>query len=397
MRQACPSAFGCCSMMDNTRETSKGAPGSNSQNLLVFVGDWLPVHPVDVGLLFGESAATVGNLECALSKRPPSATKAYSVVLSMDAVETVAQAGFAALNLANNHVCDAGYEAFQDMVDMLKADKVSTTQYYGTCEQPHAELVVGGLRCAIIGCLEPSRSRGRLLFPQEGVCSLIRELGRNFDRIYITPHWGKEGEYAYHPSPAQRRLAREWLGAGVHGVYGHHTHTMQGMEKAGDGAVVYSLGNFSFPHEEGKRFPLTNVGLSASISPRDNQCHMAFTRFDDDGKITELLGTCREILLEHIQNLSRDLMRMDGLKGYWRWACAIGPTYIEKTSKSWGVRVRKNWKSQLPLWLLWSFLPKTLLLRAAMLAGNDTARKNAMACVNRIASWSDRPCRQIDI
>ena len=102
-------------------------------------------------------------------------------------------------------------------------------------------------------------------------------------------------------------------------------------------------------------------------------------------RIIELLGSGHEILRERIQNLSRDLARMDGLKGYWRWACAVGPIYIEKAGRSWGVRIRKYWKSQLPLWLLWSFLPKTLLLRVAALAGKDAARKDAMACVNIMA------------
>jgi len=233
-------------------------------------------------------------------------TKANSVVLSPEAVTTIAQGGFAALNLANNHVCDAGKAAFHAMFDMLSSASGGATQYYGTCEQPYAELVVGGLRCAVIGCMEPCRSRGRLLFPQEAVCSLIQELGPRFDRIYITPHWGKEGEYAYHPSPAQRRLAQEWANAGAHGVYGHHTHTAQGMERVGDCTVIYSLGNFSFPHEEGDHFLLTNVGLSAKVSSRDNRCNLTFTHFEDDGRVVELLGSGQEILHEHIRNLSRD-------------------------------------------------------------------------------------------
>jgi hypothetical protein len=164
------------------------------------------------------------------------------------------------------------------------------------------------------------------------------------------------------------------------------------MEKVDDCAVIYSLGNFSFPHEEGKRFPLTNAGLSAVISPGSNRCDLAFTRFEDDGRVVELAGGGQEILHERIQSLSRDLARMNGLKGYWRWASAVGPTYIGKAGKSWGVRIRKDWKSQLPLWLLWSFLPKTLLLRLAALAGKDTARKDALACMNKMAqAGSDLP------
>jgi|GEM_PF-1486839 hypothetical protein len=86
-----------------------------------------------------------------------------------------------------------------------------------------------------------------------------------------------------------------------------------------------------------------------------------------------------------IQSATFFCLAASSAPGFWRWACTVGPTYIKKAGKSWGVRIRKNWKSQLPLWLLWSFLPKTLLLRVAALAGKDAARKDAMACVNKIA------------
>jgi poly-gamma-glutamate synthesis protein (capsule biosynthesis protein) len=68
------------------------------------------------------------------------------------------------------------------------------------------------------------------LLKEENVSSLIEELHGKFDRIYVTHHWGKESEFAFHPSPHQRRRAREWVEKGADGIFGHHSHTVQAYE-----------------------------------------------------------------------------------------------------------------------------------------------------------------------
>ena len=129
---------------------------------------------------------------------------------------------------------------------------------------PYAEITLSSKRIAIIGCLEPCRSRGSRLFREENVAGLIRKIRGDFDFIFVTPHWGKEGEYAFHPSPWQRRLAQDWIAKGADGIFGHHSHTIHGYEEIQGKPVFYSLGNFLFKHEEGSKYPLTTLGLAVT-------------------------------------------------------------------------------------------------------------------------------------
>jgi poly-gamma-glutamate synthesis protein (capsule biosynthesis protein) len=171
----------------------------------------------------------VGNLEALISRQPAASShKAYAVRLGPEALEVLRDSGFAAFNVANNHVYDGGSRAFEEMIELL--GDLPELQIYGTRERPFAEFELSGNRIAIIGSLEPCRSRGPRLFREEGVEGLIRELRNSYSKVFVTPHWAKEGEFAHHPSPGQRLLARRWAQAGADGVFGHHTHTLHGRE-----------------------------------------------------------------------------------------------------------------------------------------------------------------------
>ena len=49
----------------------------------------------------------------------------------------------------------------------------------------------------------------------------------------------------------------------------------------------------------------------------------------------------------------------------WKWAKAIGPFSLKKNTASWKFRLRKNFIKTFPKFLVWQFLPKTLLFRVA--------------------------------
>ena len=117
------------------------------------------------------------------------------------------------------------------------------------------EILLGDRHIAIIGSLEPCRSRGRRIFKQEDVLALIRKIQDDFDLIYVFPHWGKEGEYTRYPAPWQLKLARSWIDGGADGVFGSHSHVFQGREFYKGKPIYYSLGNFYFPHPETKFRP----------------------------------------------------------------------------------------------------------------------------------------------
>ena len=182
---------------------------------VLFLGDYLPNNPIALRRL-GSGRLAVANLECAISFGDAARLKACPIVVGEKVLENVVRSGFAAVNLANNHVCDAGAEALPGMCSALRRGRWA--KFYGFCDAPYAVLEEGGMRCAVIGCLERCRARGPGIFPEEKVERLIAQVHSEFHRVFVTPHWGKEGEYAFHPSPRQCALARSWIDAGADGI-----------------------------------------------------------------------------------------------------------------------------------------------------------------------------------
>jgi poly-gamma-glutamate synthesis protein (capsule biosynthesis protein) len=335
---------------------------STQHETICFLGDWLPTRALNVAQLV-PGAATVANLECAFTDQRVDSTKAHTAVLGRDALSHVAAANFAALNLANNHALDAGEAALD--VTLLHLRDRCPAQLFGLAESPFAELRIAGKAVAVIGCIEPCRSRGCRLFPQEQVESLLGRLRSAYDRLYVFCHWGKEGEYAGHPSPAQRRLARTWLRAGADGVIGHHSHTIQGWERFGRRRVYYSLGNLDFDHPEGRAYPATRRGLAVTVRPDRGGDQWSHRFLGVEHAPAWLTGGEAELAHWRLDALCGDLNRS---WTPWRWARAVGPIYIPKSRRSWRRRLKDNPLRTLPVWLAWSLRPNNMLLRLGSLA-----------------------------
>ena len=310
------------------------------------------------------SGPAIGNLECAFFDGEICSLKSYTSILPLGKIENVAEGGFAALSLANNHVCDAGAEAFQKAEKLLVA-KCPNISFFGTVSRPYAELKVEGRKIAIIGCLEPCRSRGSGIVRQEDVMGLIQRIREGFDFVFVYPHWGKEGEYTRWPSPAQRLLARAWIDKGADGVFGSHSHAFQGRETYKDKPIYYSLGNFEFDHPESRLYPGTDLGLVLELC--------------GDGRIIEQVKQENGILrppLEEERYLLEEISRPLEKWTTWKWAKAIGPFNLKKNTASWRIRLKKNFIKTFPKYLIWQILPKTLLFKAASIATFFSRKRN---------------------
>ncbi len=301
-----------------------------------FVGDWTPWGRHDYGF---NGSLTVGNLECAFAEGDLTSGKAYASILSSTCFDNIESAGFTALSVANNHTYDAGAEAFNAMVATLTRLGIVS---FGTRERPYAELENDGRKIAIIGCLEPCRSRGPEIFRQEDVVPLIKCIQKNFDRVYVYPHWGKEGEYTRYPSPMQRKLARSWIDAGADGVIGNHAHVPQGMEYYCEKPIYYCLGNFDFPLGETDSCPESRERMRVIIDGGGASRHI----FGDEET---------EVGFKSASTILNDEWTL------WKWAKAIGPVNLKKNMSSWKLRLKKSFWKTLPKFVVWQFLPKTLL------------------------------------
>jgi poly-gamma-glutamate synthesis protein (capsule biosynthesis protein) len=328
---------------------------------LLFVGDWLPRSGPDYRGLLGGMAG-VGNLECAITNQSASTDKAYDIVRDPSVLSAVRDAGFVALSLANNHSTDAGSRVVSEMAERLQGE--SGVVPYGLRRQPLAELATDGARCAVVGCVERSYNRSRLLFPEEAMEAEIRKLHRSYDAVFVTPHWGKEGEFTSYPSPRQRLLARRWIEAGAAGIFGHHPHTVQAKEVVEGRPVFYSLGNFDFDHEEGREYSLTRFGLSVAFSPASPERLDERFLWHGDGRPRWMSDDEARPLRDYLERISARIIDPRRPWSPWAWARSVGPVYMSKSRRSWAKRLARGRRSAtVAKWLAWSCMPTTMLLR----------------------------------
>lgn len=363
---------------------------SDLETSLVFAGDYYPGAENCLRSL-GHRRRLVANLECALYSSRNGRNKAHSVWVTEQQLVEQTFSRFVALNVANNHVLDSGLSAFRDMLNILASRRHLAV--YGTTTNPYAVVRLGGQRCAIIGCLERCRARGDHLFREEDVAALVRALRSRFDRIFVTPHWGKHGELAHFPSPQQLSRARAWIDAGVDGVLGHHSHTVQGCEVVSGRPVYYSLGNLWFPQGQSEDSAASRLSLLVEVTlPRSTAALRWNERFlwHQGGSLAQVSGEERVRCADFLNVLSEPLSR----NWTWlKWARAIGDTYIRQSSDSWRQRITKHgWHRMFPLMVAWNLHPVTCLLRLGQLAP-DRLRAQEVAC--RLASIASTPAEEM--
>jgi len=190
-----------------------------------------------------------GNLETVLSTSGQRSRKRWVASAPPESVRYLKEAGFDILNIANNHILDLGREGFVATLDMLEKNGIA---YVGGSagRQSRRGVVIerNGIKLGFLGY-----TTGRLQRPGDISLHSLRErdiladidaVKSRCDFVVISLHWGTEN--CYYPSPQQIRVARRLIDHGATLILGHHPHVIQGLERYGDGLIVYSLGNFQF-------------------------------------------------------------------------------------------------------------------------------------------------------
>ena len=164
----------------------------------------------------------------------------------------LAEAGFNAVNVANNHSLDFGMEGLDNTLDVLDAAGI----------QP-----VGGERVAVFGIEGKSVAvtgfsyslRTRYVHPLldvEAARGIVAELKSEFDLVVVSFHGGAEGPAAMRVGDTEEmfmgeprgnvvRFARAVVDAGADLVLGHGPHVPRAIEVYRGKLIAYSLGNFA--------------------------------------------------------------------------------------------------------------------------------------------------------
>jgi poly-gamma-glutamate synthesis protein (capsule biosynthesis protein) len=177
----------------------------------------------------------VGNLECVASVKGEVDTW-HNPFRCPLAPETLLEAGFDVVSLANNHSKDFGRRGLLDMVANLDAAGLPHFGHENLINQKQSLWVreVEGIRVGLLGYY---------ILPEPPL-SQIEQARKEVDILITFMHWGTEGETQ--PMVLQRRLARDLIDADVDAVIGTHAHVPQPVEWYRGKIVAHGLGNFVF-------------------------------------------------------------------------------------------------------------------------------------------------------
>ena len=266
------------------------------------------------GKLLRAVDVTVGNLECALSKRGhPVSGKTYTFEGPPSAVRGLAWAGFDFVALANNHARDYGSKALLDTVKNLDARSIA---HAGAGHDKKAAwrpaiIVRNGARIAFLSFSQIGPSSFRATSSSSGTAytmsstAVVRAIKRahaKADYVIVSYHWGVERDFG--PTGTQVRFGRASVRAGADLVLSHHPHVIQGVEFYRKGLIAYSLGNFVF--SPGSENGHDTMVLSLTIGPRGIRNVVArAAHIDPYGRPVLAKGSTRTRILKIIRRTSR--------------------------------------------------------------------------------------------
>ncbi|MBQ2847407.1 MAG: CapA family protein [Clostridia bacterium] len=184
--------------------------------------------------------------------------KTWTFQVEPDKIQLLKDLGADIVSLANNHIYDYGEVGFFDTIDNLKKagmpyigaganlDEASKPYYF----------IVNGIKVGIVGasCAEKTTSFNPVAtaeshgvmgtYDSAAFVDTVKKADAECDILVAYVHWGTENTTVL--DEQQKKLAREYIDAGVDAVIGGHTHCLQGMEFYNGKPIVYSVGNFWF-------------------------------------------------------------------------------------------------------------------------------------------------------
>ncbi|OLB79068.1 MAG: capsular biosynthesis protein [Actinobacteria bacterium 13_2_20CM_2_71_6] len=210
----------------------------------------------------GKCGADTAGRTCFQFRSPPS----YANVLK--------EAGFALVNLANNHAYDFGPAGHQNTRKALDTAGVKYTGPPGMI----TVVTVQGIKVAVVGFAPYPWANDLVNIPKAE--DLVRQAKAQADLVVIQVHMGGEGADHTHTKPGTDMFLGENRGdpiafshgmidAGADLIIGHSPHVMRAMEFYKGKLIAYSLGNFAGYHALGYNGVVGITGILRVTLRRD--------------------------------------------------------------------------------------------------------------------------------
>jgi len=153
-----------------------------------------------------------------------------------------------AVCLANNHIFDYGFEAFNDTISFLDSNTIG---YFGINTSNPYMINLKDKKIALFGYVcsstHPAKEDGYNVSELylEKILEDITKIKNEVDFIVLQFHWGEE-EIPF-PKYSDVQIAHQCIEAGADLIIGHHAHVIQSHEVYMGKHIFYGLGNFIFP------------------------------------------------------------------------------------------------------------------------------------------------------
>jgi len=191
----------------------------------------------------------VANLESPLTAKTTTTTcKGIHLRSDPANVETLRYLNVTAVNLANNHLHDYGFQGMRDTIAVLEKNGI---RYFGInngicfIENGGAGIALDGFCCYSSNGVNYGAKYGQIaVLSERNVERSLSAIGEKGFYGIVSAHFGDEN--IHYPRVDHislfRRLSREYHFT----LHGHHPHVIQGIERVNGSLLAYSLGNLIF-------------------------------------------------------------------------------------------------------------------------------------------------------
>lgn len=210
----------------------------------------------DISEVLNQSDFVIGNLECTaagdegefLLRKPRLKTK-------VDTLNYLNNLNIKLVTLAHNHIYDNLLDGYNKTARFLDSNKILRIGAGYSVEEASEPLIID-INHIRFGFFNYVSQDTNPILPENSPVTLnwlkkeniIRDIRhyKNLDFVILLLHWGGNMENGLYPHYDQRKLARSLIDEGADMIVGHHSHTLQPLERYKNKYIFYSLGNFCF-------------------------------------------------------------------------------------------------------------------------------------------------------
>lgn len=166
--------------------------------------------------------------------------------------DSMIDAGFNLVSLANNHTLDRGEKAVLNSCNYWKNKDVLTAGSYSSKEEAEEIKIKekNGIKYTLLAYtygtngIKVKEGKEYLvnLYSDEKAKADIEKVRDKVDLLMVSMHWGTE--YKTEPTETQKKQAEYLSSLGVDIIIGTHPHIIEPITYINDTLVIYSLGNF---------------------------------------------------------------------------------------------------------------------------------------------------------